>query len=697
MASKKSIINRKSIIFAVAVAIISVFLVMLIPLNSFKHGFYFTAAEKIEVPSEDWHEPIQLDEPYTFQFEVTKKEFNGIALFFADNGSNDIVNLTISNGNTIIDSFDFNAQDIKPEDWYIFETSGKYEIASVYTVTIDGSNCDTAPSLQGIDNNYISNNLIDCNVLAALGIYHDTFSPYEKTLITLFLIAFLLFLAGELFIKNKALRITRTLSVLLAITTVLTWTFMFNSIDSENSAFVGFQNDSDDLVMDGFSAMEAGVELSQYGLGTYHQYWSYRSDLDWNEGFNRFSPAIIINKNEGTEALAQLGNVVRFEKGQQYRIIDVVDKDGAYVLTLDSPENFSLYKHGNLRNVTFLAEDGTPLLPGVYEGYTSSLGLQGKVFRHLANGWEKEKIELNLWMVCSLTLGIVLSVIVILINRKYNFLMALCFGLTFLLSPWIVNYSNSVYWVEFTWFLPMVVGLICSIWINNKVIRIVSYLLAFGSVMIKSLCGYEFITAVMLGLISFILVDLFKALFQGDKKSALLIFRTTVIIGIAALLGFFTAIALHANLRGDGSIIEGIKSIIERDVLRRVGGCGLNDFEAMYWPSINASIYETFSLYFHFKTDIIAGIDSNQFITLIILPIVIFIYDYFKKKLDIENTFLYAITFLTSISWFVLAKNHSYIHTHMNFVMWYFGFVQVCLYVILDKIVNLFTNRKAEN
>jgi len=33
-----------------------------------------------------------------------------------------------------------------------------------------------------------------------------------------------------------------------------------------------------------------------------------------------------------------------------------------------------------------------------------------------------------------------------------------------------------------------------------------------------------------------------------------------------------------------------------------------------------------------------------------------------------------------------LAKSHSYVHIHLNYVLWYFGFVQICLYVIVDKI-----------
>ena len=42
------------------------------------------------------------------------------------------------------------------------------------------------------------------------------------------------------------------------------------------------------------------------------------------------------------------------------------------------------------------------------------------------------------------------------------------------------------------------------------------------------------------------------------------------------------------------------------------------------------------------------------------------------------------IVFLgTTLSWFILGKAHSYVHTHMNYVLWYFGFIQICLYIII--------------
>ncbi len=150
------------------------------------------------------------------------------------------------------------------------------------------------------------------------------------------------------------------------------------------------------------------------------------------------------------------------------------------------------------------------------------------------------------------------------------------------------------------------------------------------------------------------------------------------------------AICVHAPLKGNGSIIEGIKIIFEQDVLKRTVGGDLNEFSEAIWTSLNASIWETYCKYFHFGTEVITGIAGNLFPLLCVAPLSIFAYEYKAKRLNVELVAMYIVFFLTSISWFCLAKGHSYIHTHMNYVLWYFGFVQTCLYIIVNKITEAF-------
>ena len=58
-----------------------------------------------------------------------------------------------------------------------------------------------------------------------------------------------------------------------------------------------------------------------------------------------------------------------------------------------------------------------------------------------------------------------------------------------------------------------------------------------------------------------------------------------------------------------------------------------------------------------------------------------------KKIVLFLTLILFIITLLTTISWFVLGKAHSYIHTHMNFVLFFMGWVQVSIYILCKTII----------
>ena len=411
---------------------------------------------------------------------------------------------------------------------------------------------------------------------------------------------------------------------------------------------------------------------------------SYITDDNWLSGYNRTTPAIVVNTNMITKKIAVPGNYILFENGEEYQITKTTDNGTNIVISLNAERILSQARNGSLDNSVFMDANHNPLDKTLITAYRSQYGLQGKIFKRMARHMSFS----SLYLICALSSASVFVLIVLLLAIKYNSLFAGCFYVTFALSPWIVNFARNLYWVEFTWFIPMAVGLACSIKVQSEKWRIGCYVTAFISIVGKCLCGYEYISVVMMGLVSFIFVDLLMAVVKKDYRTATMLFKTTFILGAVALMGFMVAICIHAQLKGNGNIAAGIKSIIEEDVLRRTNGADLNEFNPIYWSSMNASVWETYCKYFHFSTEIIVGITGNLFPLLCIIPIVIFIYEFKNKKNDFQSVFMYIFFFLTSISWFCLAKSHSYIHTHINFVMWYFGFVQICFYVIVSRIVD---------
>jgi len=484
------------------------------------------------------------------------------------------------------------------------------------------------------------------------------------------------------------------------LTAILTWNFMFNSMDDQNTTFDWFHYDTETLVMGSVYAERDGISSYRdneqgYGLGLYRTmrgiyksyYMDYITDDNWLDGYNRTMPAIIVSRNASTIDTAVEGYSIRFKNGEEYKITQVIKGEDNIVMYLDAARALSPARNGSLDDTVFYDDNHREIAKTVVTAYVGQYGLQGKVFRHLSHLMKEENIIQNLHLICSVLAAAVFVIISFMLSRKYNYVLAGCFYIVFWLSPWVVNFARNFYWLEFIWFVPAALGLLCVWKLENLKCRIFCYAASFAAILVKCLCGYEYISAVMMGLIAFPVIELLAAFAAHDRKKIRLLVRSIFILGILALLGFAAALCLHARLKGEGNIIDGVKGIIVDDVLRRTNGADLNNYDSEFWPSMNASIWETLCLYFHFSTQIITGIPGNLFPLLCLAPIGIFVYRFVRGKHDYKMISAYAFFFLTSISWFCLAKSHSYMHTHINFVLWYFGFVQICFYVIVKQIL----------
>ena len=323
--------------------------------------------------------------------------------------------------------------------------------------------------------------------------------------------------------------------------------------------------------------------------------------------------------------------------------------------------------------------------------YSSQVGLQGHLYR-LASRLTKlflsaERAEELLQLGCSLLMGVVACGIVWLLYKKYGKLLAGTFYAVFCLSPWVVNFARNLYWVEFTWFLPMLIGLVCVVYGHSRSMTAA----AFAAIFLKCLCGYEYISSIMLGLILFPVVEWVVCLAGRDRAGARRWFWCVFRLGCAALAGFAAALCLHALLRGEGSLLTGLKIIYEQDVLRRTFGGDAAVLGEVYRESLEASIWQTVSRYFdfgvYFSTQVILGIDGNLFTPMVLCAAAAALW--LRKEADgVRNLALYLFSAMIPLSWMVLAKAHSYVHVHMNFVLWYMGFVPVCLYLIAKAVVH---------
>lgn len=691
------------------------------PVDYFAHG-YFTDDISVENISAN-----QLAGDYNFskgayteKIVPQTKHMTGLQLYFThqttnNNGELEII-ISDGTGNTV-ETLNVPLAKIRDNSWYKFYTNAKYVKGKEYTVTINVLGSDLPPHLVEVTPGFYLADITDGHALMTLAYKAPTFDTRSKFLIFIILISIWLILLTHVFeipFKNAVKRIG-TIGVLV---TILTSNYFYNLMDSGNTMFSLFQRDSESIVKGAIYHSKDGAYLSDeggngYGLGIYcttagcvggfkaepSEPPEPLTDENWQDGYAREKTAIAVHNNTYNSKVGKPGNKVQFQNGDIREISKVEYQDEVIVIEL-SGDKVSAEENGSVRQIHFLDREGN-LLPSVYfQSYRSQYGLQGKIFSLFARPMSKQQAMINLNFLCAFLTAAIFTVICVLLQKKYNMLLAGCFFVVFWVSPWIVNFARNLYWVEFTWFIPTAIGLFCSIHIMNIKARIASYLMAFLSIMVKCMCGYEYISVIMMGLIIFLIVDFISAVVSKDTKKAKLIFRTTVIIGIVAILGFIGAMCMHANIKGNGNILLGIKEIIRQDVMRRTSGANLNEYDPGYWPSFNASAVEVLVTYFRFSsefsTEIIPGISGNLFPLLSAVPIAIFVNDYHKKEISWENVTFYLLSFIASTSWFILAKSHSYIHTHINYVLWYFGFVQICIYIICDKFLRIVNTRRAK-
>ena len=442
------------------------------------------------------------------------------------------------------------------------------------------------------------------------------------------------------------------------------------------------------------------TEATGYGLMDINRYIGSSDQLltndEFTNGYHNSKNCIAVENNEFTSAYYEVGNILEFYSGNSAKITNI-EWDESY-LYVDYEFIGDANASGSQGSLIYLlvrdGKTGEAIEPGSVFPYESQLGLQGKLFSMFPKTMSlKTAMSMFQWIL-AFSLALVVVFICVGLYYKYNADFAVVFYMVTLFSPWVIGFSTNLYWMEVTWFLPLLVGIYCSNHIESKKARIASYLLSFATVAFKCACGYEYITVVMLGTIVFLLADLTMAFIRKQKEQFKLIFRTTSFVGLFALLGFIVVILLHARLRGGGNILAGVETIYREDVLRRTLGGDANMFQDIYAESLEASILYVLARYFWFKTPLLLGIPGKAFILLVAVSFAMVLYKVARKKETGEILAIYIWFGIMCVSWFVLGKAHSYVHTFLNFVLWYMGYVQMIFYVPIHEIATMIRRLK---
>jgi hypothetical protein len=314
--------------------------------------------------------------------------------------------------------------------------------------------------------------------------------------------------------------------------------------------------------------------------------------------------------------------------------------------------------------------------PYSFTVYNRQIGLQGWAFYSLSAIVPHALSALRL--VCCIALAGVVTAVSIALNRRYGLLFSICFYCVTLVSAWAANFAPNLYWVPFTWFIPLLLGIVCVNHPNRRALLLPLFAL---SVFIKSACGYEYLTAILLGAILFPTVEWILSI-KADKALAKRWFFTVLWIGVSCLIGFFAAFSVHALIRGSGDLLVGIRDIIQNDALRRTFGSA-GEFAAEFTPSLNASVVDVLKMYFSPVAK--ASVGQTLFWLTVFNLLLLGANGVLRRKFPLKDVVLLVGGWLVGASWLILAKAHSFDHTYMNPVLWYLAFVQIAIYIAIRQ------------
>lgn len=260
------------------------------------------------------------------------------------------------------------------------------------------------------------------------------------------------------------------------------------------------------------------------------------------------------------------------------------------------------------------------------------------------------------------------------IQKKFGKVPFLIVFLFIFTSPWILLFARNLYWVIFLDFYPFVFS-----WYYfskpPKLNKIFPYCFwIFGFIFLKSLCGYEYISNVIIsGTIGYIYFELEK-----NRNKEILILNILKIL-FAGGLGFLMAIVFH-SIQGaffTGNLKYGVNFIVNRFLERTYFYKGLVEsssiiFQKSWWSIMNQ--------YFHLPIFNFGKIIFSFWNILILyfLNIFFFCFFRFKKKLSNKIWNLFVVTliaFFGSFSWAILAKGHMMNHLHINAIIFYEPFL----------------------
>ena len=330
-----------------------------------------------------------------------------------------------------------------------------------------------------------------------------------------------------------------------------------------------------------------------------------------------------------------------------------------------------------------------------FSTYNSQPGGQGMVFSlfdRLLPGPSNIKLQF-FYVLTALLTAIAISALISWFYQEFGFGVAVCVLVTTLFSGWLTVFGKNLWWSTWAFYLPMIAVLYYLKRQREEPNR--PYLrfsiVVFIAISIKCFInGYEYMTTTLV-MMTVPCVH-YAILEKWDKQRILkLTLATCIGSGVAILLSLIILCFQIGAIRT--GFVDGITHVIYSIGKRTYGSA--EDFPPIYAASLDAGTIEVVlkylnGVYFDLNNYIAKEIPfvskwifKVRYAYLIILFIGVTVLMLLQNKQSLRSEhrqhYLALIcttwfSILAPMSWYVIFKAHSFIHTHMSFLLWQMPF-----------------------
>jgi hypothetical protein len=344
----------------------------------------------------------------------------------------------------------------------------------------------------------------------------------------------------------------------------------------------------------------------------------------------------------------------RAELGTNYREKDPVELRGSY------SDQVGYFEHPEL-----IKADGAQ-----WAVYPSQFGLQG-IFYALVDSIDPlpRRYRIGFYhFLSALICAAAFMWVAYKIRNRFGFAAATGFVVPVAFEPMFTALAPNLYWAAGLWFVPMAIAMDIA-GAEGRGRKWWLIVATGAAVFARSLCGYEFITTVIVAAMTGCLLNT-----RDDRGYPFQNFIDMVWVALSGVAGFALAVLIHAAKLG-------LAVILDRAIDRTSGGGSATD------QGLNIGQFASVS------SVIRTYLGANDFTQirnfglllglLGVIAVAAFLdreYGWFlgeRRRRLRALAFAWLASLAAPLSWFILAKAHAYAHQPIDFILWHVPTVPV--------------------